>query len=121
MRKKDENKMKLFQTLYLSRRYNLTELSKELRVCRTTINNWKRQVYPTAKDSTWRKRMFIKLYNSGCFTMDEMTGLLQMHPAKVIEFKRKIEKYNIEITQSNKLNNSNLKDGLLDKGLMNIN
>lgn len=116
MRKKDDKKKKSFQTLYLSRRYNITELSKELGVGRTTLYKWKRQLFPTANENIWRKKMFVKLYNSGSFTIDEITGLLRMHPAKINEFKRKTEKYNIEILQSNIFNNNVLIDNKKGKG-----
>lgn len=106
MRKNDFEKHEQFKNLYLSRSYNLSMIATKLGVSRNTVYNWKRQMYPKDDENKFNRKMFTKLYESGLFSIEDITKLLRIHPASVKRFIRNHEKYRAGEKRCNLLNNS---------------
>ena len=82
-----------FKTLYLSKKYSLTELAQKLGIARTSVYNLKRLYFPNDENNKWRRRMFAKLHEAGTFDIEEMAGLLRTTRTTVLRFKREYEKF----------------------------
>jgi predicted DNA-binding protein YlxM (UPF0122 family) len=115
MPKNSEILKEKFKILYLSGNYNLTQIAHELKVSRTSVYQWKRQLFPKNTEHDFKRRMFQKLNDSGLFTPEEMTRLLKIHPGSLERFKRDYQKFRQAEKRHNILNNSSLWSNVVKK------
>ena len=81
-----------FREMYQGRRHTIQEIAAALGVCRTTVNNWRKQDFPEG-GSDWRYKDFEFLYEAKRFTIERIADMIYCSRANALRY---LARYNRE-------------------------